>query len=70
MRGKITARAVNPLDQEYELTIKFTISDWRVLRNQFDNSKTSSYPAFHLIDAINKVVAHAEDHFSQEITSE
>ena len=70
MRGKIRAKAVNPMDQEYELTIKFTLSDWRLLRSQFSAEKTSHYPAFHLIDAINEIVGHAERHFTQEITVE
>jgi hypothetical protein len=71
MRGFITAKATNPTEQNYSVTITLPIYDWIVFLDQIKAMKgNNSYPAFHVIDGISNVVNNAHEIFSTSITNE
>lgn len=67
MRGKIVAKAVKPMGQEYTISITLPLSDWKTLA---DGITGSEYPKWHVVQAILDAIGHAENHFVSEIKSE
>lgn len=71
MRGKIIGQAVQPLSQEYEITITLPLEDWQTFRNQIRKMDgNNSYPAWHVIQGIDDCITHARTHFEKQIKSE
>lgn len=68
MRGTIKAKAKSPDSQIFEVSIALTLSDWMEFAKQIRESKSSSsYPAFHLLDAIAEITEKARNELHTEI---
>lgn len=68
MRGTVQGKALNPMDQVYQVTITLQLSDWQVLVDQMRSMNGgNSYPAWQVIDGIEDVIKHAKEHFTATI---